>query len=196
MMRNEKGVTLIAVVVTIIVLSIIATVSITYGSKTVTDVKNKKTMTELSNVQQAIFERYVLLKSYGSEGQIPTTSSADDIVLNDDTERPLELLGTRIVETSTLEGYGFTTFKVTYTADMPYENYYYLLTKLDLNNLGISEANSEEEDYSYILNYSTGEVFDLKHIIYIDEYSSGLGSNPELTGTSTKLEEETHDFTE
>lgn len=196
MMRSEKGVTMIALVVTIVALLIIAVVSITQGTQTVTEVENKKTMTELSNVQQAIFERYVLLKSYGSERQVPTTVITDDIILDDDIDRPLELLGTRIASNSNLEKYGFINYKITYTTDMPYESYYYLLAKEDLNELGISEKNSKNENYSYIVNYSTGEVFDLEHIIYIDEYSSGLGENAELSGTTTKLEEDTHDFTE
>ena len=66
MMKNEKGVTLIIVVITVIVLTIIAAVSITFSKDTINEVGNKKTMAELSNIQQAIFEQYVLLKSYGS----------------------------------------------------------------------------------------------------------------------------------
>ncbi len=196
MMKNEKGVTLIALVVTIIVLGIIATVSIQYGTRTVTDVENKKIMTELANVQQAVFEQYILLRSYGSEGQIPEVTVTNDITLAEDTDRPLELFGTRIVNTSTLEGYGFTTYKMAYKAGMPYENYYYILTKSDLSNLGMADDNVEDKSYSYIVNYVTGEIFDLEHIVYIDEYDSTLGSDPRLTGGTTKVEEDEFDFTE
>ena len=194
MMKNEKGVTLIIVVITVIVLTIIAAVSITFSKDTINEVGNKKTMAELSNIQQAIFEQYVLLKSYGSEGQKPLTVATDDVFLEDDVDRPLELVGMRIVDDSSLNDYGFSTYKVTYTTDMPYENYYYLLTKADLANIGISD-DSDGKDYTYIVNYSTGEVFDLVHTIYIDEYNSEL-TNAKLTGATNVLEDTEYNFTE
>ena len=195
MIKNEKGITLVALVVTIIVLGIIATISIRYGTKTVTDIENKKVMTELANVQQAVFEQYVLLKSYNKDGAVPG-SSTENITLENDISRPEELIGTRVSNTNTLEDYGFTTYKISYDDSTTFEMYYYILTKSDLALIGIEEKNIENKDYSYIVNYSTGEVFDLKHIIYIDEYDSSLGSDPRLSGKTTKLEEEQYNFTE
>lgn len=195
MIKNEKGITLVALVVTIIVLGIIATISIRYGTKTVTDIENKKIMTELTTIQQAIFEQYILLKSYNTDGVVPESSS-ENIILEDDTNRPEELIGTRVSNTNILEDYGFTTYKVAYDTSTTFEMYYYILTKADLALIGIEEKNVEDKDYSYIVNYSTGEVFDLEHIIYIDEYDSSLGSDPRLTGKTTKVEEEQYNFTE
>ena len=61
MIKNEKGITLITLAITIIVLAIIASISINFGKDTLTEVENKKIMTELSSIQQAIFERYILI---------------------------------------------------------------------------------------------------------------------------------------
>ena len=195
MMKNEKGITLIAIVITIIILTIIAAISITFSNDTLNDVVNQKIMIELSNVQQAIFEQYVLLRSYGSEGQVPIGNITWDVFLEEDINRPLELLGKRIVNESNLEDYGFTQNKVTYTIDMPYENYYYVLKKTDLVDLGLQD-NSDGNEYSYIVNYSTGEVFDLMNKIYIKEYDSIFEEDAKLEGASNILEEDKYDFTE
>ena len=117
------------------------------------------------------------------------------MILEKDINRPKELVGIRIVSISTLENnYGFTNYKTLYTTSTPYEEYYYILTKEDLKLLGI-DTNSVNKDYSYIVNYSTGEVFDIAHSIYIEEYDKTLKVDAELDGTTTKVEEKQYNFT-
>lgn len=195
MIKSEKGITLIALVITVMVLMIIIAVTIDLGSEGIEDVKNNKVATELSNVQQAIFQQYILLKTYNEDGNIPE-SVTKDITMADDINRPSQLYGTRIVTAYTLKKYDFTNFKIKYSSTTTFEEYYYILDRDDLKEIGIIEKNVEDEEFSYIVNYSTGEVFDLVNKKYIKEYDSTLEENAALTGTgnSIKVEEQQYNF--
>lgn len=192
MIKNKKGVTLVVLVITVIVLIIIAGISIQFGREAINDVRNKKVMTELSNVQQAIFERYTLLKSAGADEKIAEFKT-NDVDLDEDINRPKELLGTRIVDINDLEDYGFTKYEVTYYTDMFFEEYYYLLDKSDLDKIGINSEKVSDKSYSYIVNYSTGEVFDIEHTLQIDEYDEDK-KGALLDSVSNKIEENKYDF--
>ena len=81
------------------------------------------------------------------------------------------------------------------TADMTYEEYYYLINQSDLEKLGVtySDANKEHQERSYIVNYSTGEVFDIVNNIYQTTedpiYLDRADSN-------SKIDTETYNFTD
>ena len=62
MLRDNKGITLIALTITIIVLLIIASITITGGNDSVKMTKNNKLATELDMVQHACLERYTEYK--------------------------------------------------------------------------------------------------------------------------------------
>ena len=102
MIKNEKGITLVALVITIAVLMIIALISIDLGKETIVQVENKKITTELSTVQQAIFQQYTLLESYGYDGIIPEEVT-ENMIMREDVNRPELLLGVRIVNLETLD---------------------------------------------------------------------------------------------
>ena len=57
-MKNNKGITLIALAIMIIVIIIIASVTVYSGISAVKDSKEKKLQTELETVQHAVLENY------------------------------------------------------------------------------------------------------------------------------------------
>ena len=62
---NEKGVTLVALIITIIILLILAGVSITIGSFSIDNYKNKTLESEIRMVQTAVmsqYEKYIAIK--------------------------------------------------------------------------------------------------------------------------------------
>ena len=198
MIKNEKGITLVALVITIAVLMIIALISIDLGKETIVQVENKKITTELSTVQQAIFQQYTLLESYGYDGIIPEEVT-ENVIMREDVNRPELLLGVRIVNLETLEDYDFTDYKKEYTSTMSFEEFYYIIDEDDLKELGVNKEEDNEDIFSYIVNYSTGEVFDVVHKKYINEYDSTLREeNASITGAGNtfKIEEEQYNFTD
>lgn len=136
-MKENNGITIIALVVTIIVLLILAGVTINGVIQGIDETEENKLLSELSMVQHAISERYTKYK----------LTKDKDI-----------LIGTRI-QTSTLEDVPNTIiWKVTqFDATNNPEKEYYRLRKLDLSELGLSS--NDVTNSSYIVNYSTGEVY-------------------------------------
>ncbi len=191
---KNNGVTLVILAIVIIVLMIIVGVSLNSGLSSADEVADDRTGTELSIVEQAVIEQYTLLLTENQDGKI-ATKILEDVSLEDDTDRPSTLIGTRIANVSTLNSYGFNQYLVDYSNidDMKYEDYYYFLDESDLEELGISDNKSDEEiqNHSYIVNYSTGEVFDTKNKKY---YTS---KDPiYLDGTNSKINTETYNFTD
>lgn len=191
---KNNGVTLVILAIVIIVLMIIVGVSLNSGLSSADEVADDRTGTELSIVEQAVIEQYTLLLTENQDGKI-ATKILEDVSLEDDIDRPSTLIGTRIANVSTLNSYGFNQYLVDYsdTDDMKYEDYYYFLDESDLEELGISDNKSDEEiqNHSYIVNYSTGEVFDTKNKKY---YTS---KDPiYLDGTNSKINTETYNFTD
>ena len=62
MFRNEKGITLIALTVTIIILLIIAAITIGGGKESIKMTKSNKLLAELDMIQHACLERYTEYK--------------------------------------------------------------------------------------------------------------------------------------
>ena len=170
--KRESGVTLIALVVTVIALLIIVAITINYGVSEIHDVTNKKLESDLGTVQGAIMQRYALVQSLNQLGIIPSEEISENVQLSSDTERPSGLVGIRLADSNYITNNGFpsVTLESTYTSSdepIPFEKYYYLLTKDDLADLGINKGNGginlddTSEECSYIVNYFTGEVFDI-----------------------------------
>lgn len=193
--KKDNGITLVILVIVIVVLLIITGITLNFGLSTVNEVTDDRTGTEISMVQQAVIEQYTLLLTENQDGKI-ATEIVSDVSLEDDTDRPSLLIGTRIANNSTLNSYGFDNYIVDYstTDNMKYEDYYYFLDKSDLEELGISNNNEKEQETqnrSYIVNYSTGEVFDTTNKKY---YTS---KDPiYLDGTNSKINTETYNFTD
>lgn len=127
--RRNNGITLIALVITIILLLIISGISIT---GTITDQKQAEAntqITELNIIQHAILERYT--KSQLTKEKLPGT-----MLEKAEVQSVIDEIKSKTGENITLKG-----------------TEYNQLNKSDLENLGITG----EED-TYIVNYKTGEV--------------------------------------
>lgn len=129
--RENKGITLITLVITIILLMIISGISITGTIKEQKHAEESAQISELNIVQHAILERYT--KSQLTKETLPGTT-----IEKEQLQSIIEEIKTKTGEQITLKGD---------------ETEYKQLNKTDLENLGITQ----EEDI-YIVNYRTGEV--------------------------------------
>lgn len=135
MIRNEKGVTIVALIVTIIVLLIIAGITIGNGMEGAEVAEDNKLLTELNMVQHAVLQRYTKVSLTKQDVPGDKIESYSNIVV-EELKNEIEL---KIAETD-------------YTNLDKYE-YYYKLNSEHLENLGVTNTTD-----TYIVNYSTGEV--------------------------------------
>lgn len=169
--KNTKGVTLVALVITVIVLIILAGISIQYGISTIQEVNNNRTESELSIVQAAIVQRYSLAKS--KQELVPIMQTQYDEAETARVRSGLDkvLVGTIIDDVKILRQNGFGDYKIPYgenlefdATDITYDSLYYLLDYDDLLDLGIEKNDLDESsNRSYIVNYATGEVYDFEN---------------------------------
>ena len=127
--RDNKGITLVALVITIIVLLIISGISITgslHGDK---ESKSAEQISELNIIQHALLERYTKAQLTKEElpGTTITKADVQEIIddINSKSGNHIQLKGTEYKE----------------------------LNKNDLEKLGITG-----EENTFIVNYKTGEV--------------------------------------
>lgn len=138
-MKKEEGITLVALVVTIIVLLILASVTITGAIKGVDESQENKLLSELGMIQHAIVERDTKYKL---------------------TKDSSTLVGTKVttsqIDVSGLET-GSITWKYTLNDGDDYKSYY-RVNENDLKNLGLEVGTGSYKD-TYIVNYYTHEVY-------------------------------------
>lgn len=127
--RENKGITLVALVITIVILLIISGISITGTITGKKETQESVQISELKMIQQAILERYT--KAQLTKETLPGTSI--DI---SEVQSMINEINNKTEENINLKGKD-----------------YKRLNKSDLEKLGITG----EED-SYIVNYNTGEV--------------------------------------
>lgn len=137
--KKEKGITMIALVITIIVLLILATITITTGVINTKGTKDVVLEAELKMIHHAVLERYTKWK----------VTKKDDALVGkaiENSQKVQEILdkttsGEKVkVNYDSLEG-------------IPIENRYYEMDEKDLEQIGVKKAK-----YNYIVNYRTGEV--------------------------------------
>lgn len=134
-MKNQKGISLISLVITIVVILILISISTYTGINNVKESRDSAVKTELKLVQQAVLQKYTKYNLIGDQSILPGNSYEDFTELND-------IIGQIAEKTEiTIE-----------LKDDEYSNYY-LLDTISLQELGIT--NTEDE---YIVNYTTGEV--------------------------------------
>lgn len=173
-MMNKNGITLISLIITIVVFTIILSITLNYGLSELHNVSNKKIEAELSIVQEAIMQRYALVKTANKLGIIAKPAISNNKSATEDTYRPEGFVGTRIADPNTsIKNNGFPNvnlLKNYSTSDtLPFEEYYYLLDEADLKKLGVEKGASNEsnsKNRSYIVNYLTGEIFDMANKKY------------------------------
>ena len=140
--KSQKGITLVALVITIIVLIILSGITIgkIAGNKgNINQTKNAVALSELSKVQQAVMETYIKYKQLNNSslliGTVIDNTNAQSLLTE---VKPGESL------------------KANDSDKIEYK--YYSLTKQDLITLGLENIQNDNE---YIVNYSTGEVFNI-----------------------------------
>ena len=132
---GEKGITLIALIITITVLIILAGIGVYSGVESIREAGSDKLETELGMVQHAILQQYY---------KYTVTKDENDIV-----GEPVS-----ISEINALENeMGITMQKGEEIENLPIAEKYYRLTPTLLESIGI-----EGSEDTYIVDYSTGEV--------------------------------------
>ena len=159
-MKSNKGITLIALAITVIVLIILASVGTYSGVSALRNSKEKSQISEIGMVQQAVIEsytKYEMVKDMNENaaeqyliGQQMNYSDVQDIIdeINSKSEESVTLKITT--------NYG----DVEGTTEKQPE-YYYLLGLDDLEKIGISQAEGD----TYIVNYLTGEVINQELLV-------------------------------
>lgn len=133
--KKQKGITMISLVITVIVLIIISGIGITMGIDAIKSSKDNKLTSELMMVQHAVLEQYT---------KYQTTKDSTYLVGN---KLTLEEIN-KIAED----------FNIT-LVDIPQKylnKEYYRLDKASLLQIGI-----ENTDDEYIVNYVSGEVINI-----------------------------------
>ncbi len=137
--KKEKGVTLIALVITIIAMLILAGITINMGTNAVKDSKEDSLLSELRIVQNAILQRKT--KSDLTKEPYPGEKI---IEANIDLEETIEEMNNnKAPEEEEIN-----------RKDNDNSNYYFLSTE----NGGLKELGITNSEDAYIVNYKTGEV--------------------------------------
>lgn len=127
-LRKNKGITMVALVITIIILLILAGISVTGVIRGIDETNESRAISQLEMVQHALLERKTKADITKEElEELPGTTVDPTELRNLITEIKIELRGN--------------------------EEDYKELSTADLNELGI-----EKETDTFIVNYKTGEV--------------------------------------
>ncbi|MBR3254849.1 MAG: type II secretion system protein [Clostridia bacterium] len=137
MLKEEKGITLIALIVTIVVLIILAGITITGTIQGVDQAKNNTLLANLDMIHHAITERETKYKLTKDSSLLVGTK----VDISSLTDVPSEIEW-KVVQFDGLNN--------------P-EREYYRLSSTNLKELGLSTEVSNSA--SYIVNYYTGEVY-------------------------------------
>ena len=137
--KNQKGITLIALVITIIVLLILAGITINMSVRGTQESEEDVLLSELGMIQNAILQRKtkadLTRESYPGETITKAGINLDNVIANINANKATE--EDMVTRKDTNDGH------------------YYVLTNSNngFRNLGIKSAKDE-----YIVNYETGEV--------------------------------------
>ena len=128
--KENQGITLIALVITIIVLSILIGITLYSGTGAIRQTQQNKLFTELGMVQHAVMERYY---------QYTITQDVNLLIGTEATtvQNIAQSMGVNLLISSPVE----------------IEEKYYELSPIQLKEIGIINT-----DDTYIVNYKTGEV--------------------------------------
>ncbi len=137
--KKEKGVTLISLVVTIVIIIILAGITLKIGSKDTKFAEDNAALTEIAMVQNAILQRKTKVELTGENypGVIISQSGID---INSVIE---EMNSKKAKDENNIQ-----------LQDENLDNYYFLST----SNGGLEELGITNSDSDYIVNYKTGEV--------------------------------------
>lgn len=167
MMKKEKGITLIALAVTVIVLMILVGTGVTAVYTGINEVKDNKLQTELGIVRQAILEQYTLAEAV-QKTKVPASEPQVSFWVGDRINPSDPIYVPTDINPEDQNAQIFMD-KITNRVTPTYqEDFYYRLNAEQLKEIGIGNKtvikdNEETEvgvsKYTYIVNYSTGEVY-------------------------------------
>ena len=146
MKENNRGVTLIALSITIIVLIIISGITITVGSYNAKKAKENKLLTEVIMVQNAVLQRKT--KAELINGHYPGQKLTEIGINIDEVISKLNLEMAEGTEPIVKK-------------DNNSSNYYLLSNE----NGGIKELNIKNTEDEYIVNYVTGELINYTNLV-------------------------------
>ena len=146
-LKEEKGITLIALIITIIVLIILAGVSIgeiSSRKNSVNESKDTTAFSELTKIQQAVMETYLKYKQFRNINVL----KGIQMTYADTVSEFNQLESTESLKVLSYDE----------NSETKPEIYYYKLQKEHLTEMGLNNINNDDE---YIVNYSSGEVFNI-----------------------------------
>lgn len=132
---KEKGITIVSLVITVILLFILAGISITIGTGQMKTVDDSRLTTELEMVQHAILEQYAKYKI---------------------TKDNVYLVGNKISKEEANQSASELGITLVSIPDTYKDKDYYRLDKATLSHIGIQDSTDE-----YIVNYISGEVMNI-----------------------------------
>lgn len=159
-MREQKGITLIALSITIVVMLILASITIYYSKDLINNAKIQDLSTNMLLIQAKAKECVE-----EANFQKVDIDKADDI-----------LLGTKLIG-SVAEEPAIKTGKI----DMEKENYYYYLPEDVLTNMGLKNISPEECGYFVVLY----DIANIKVEVINTNGYDGMYTLTEITGLST-----------
>ncbi len=154
-MKQNKGITMIMLVVTVIVLLILAGISIEKGNDVIERSKLENIKTDMLLVQAKG-------KEYVENANFELGTDYEKITDNTEKTKRLEnakskLKGTKIADVSNLDSkFGITAEK--FQEDNDNLIFYYELSNQDLADIGISDVKSDEKNGKYIIKYNIKNV--------------------------------------
>ena len=190
--KNESGVTMIALVIMVIIMLILAGVSLYAGGTSMQDIVERQEQSTLNMIQEIAISQYAKAHALEQTG----------VLLSESTMQPKMYYGTCIntedLYNSIVRPTGGAVFADTavYMANIKtYDDCYYRLSGTDLRNLGIADSSENNTGvHSYIVKYSTGEVYD-ETLAETKYYLKGNRNMQSLVENTIK-NVETMDFTD
>lgn len=152
-MKNNKGITLIALTITIIVIIIIASVGTYSGTQALKDAKEDTQIAEVRMVQQAVLENYTKYKTTGNDMYLIGKK-----VEFQDAKNLIDEINKKSSEDNIEMKIHGDPQKSYHQSQYVREIAYYELMDEDLKQMGISQA----EGGTFVVNYITGEVMNQK----------------------------------
>lgn len=196
MIKKEKGITLISLSVTVIILLILAGTGMTVVYTGINEVKDNKLQTELGIVRQAIMEQYGLAQAV-QKTKVLASEPAVSFWVGDriDPSDPIYIPTNDSINPEDQNAQIFID-KVTNRVTPTYqEEFYYRLNAEQLKQIGVGNKTVIKDDeetetgvskYTYIVNYSTGEVYNetkkvtsTHNLLYLPSTVYDLGSKTE-----------------
>ena len=152
--KENKGITLLVLILTIVALLILVGVSINEGIDVISDTRENKQLEELAIIQHAILEKYASYKLTGNTNIIAgirTNYSNVDTIIGDINKKSNQQIKLKQENYDSLD------------ILLDISEYYYELTPTQLNE--IKELNITKATDTYIVNYKTGEVINATQMV-------------------------------